>query len=249
MKPRTVLISPEELSQGVVTFSPRNARYLQKVLRLRAGDEVNILQSGDQYLVRLMTCIRGTVIGNVLQLIQSAQTISPEITLAFSCVRPGPIEEILRHGTELGISRFVPLITSRSNRRPRERKERWQFVVASAAAQSGVKPPPVVDPPTPFDLFIESCSGEAVKIVLSSSLGAEPLSALLTDNTPHEVAILVGPEGGLDVLEESKATQAGFLAASLGGRVLRTETAALLAAGIVALWADRLGGRGARKDS
>ena len=106
-----IFISPEELLGDTVSFSGNDARYLYKVLRLRPGDNVEICDGTRDYLIRLTSCNRGAVQGTV---IESGSPVKPEgieITLGFSTVRPGPVQEILRHGTELGVSRFVPILS------------------------------------------------------------------------------------------------------------------------------------------
>lgn len=241
MRDSRIPISREELEEDLVKFSPENSHYLRNVLRKRSGHRISVLLNCDEYIVRLCASDRGALTGKVEQIIPGTARSLPEIVLAFSCIRPGPMEQILRHGTELGVSRFVPLITSRSNRRPRELKQRWTFVVLSAIAQSGHTRIPVVEAPVNLKHFLESCSQVGAKMVLSPSLSARPLLHVLYENRLSQTTILVGPEGGLEASEEAMAVEAGFIGVNLGSRLLRTETAALLAVGIVTTWAEWIG--------
>src|SRR5271157_4950062 len=163
-----IFISPEELLGDSVSFSGNNARYLYKVLRLTPGDNVEICDGTRDYLIRLTSCTRGAVQGTV---IESESLVKPEgieITLGFSTVRPGPVQEILRHGTELGVARFVPILTLRANRRPPEKKQRWQTVVASASAQSERSVLPEIEVPVPFEQFIEGEGQGELRLLLST---------------------------------------------------------------------------------
>jgi len=148
------------------------------------------------------------------------------------------MDEILRHGTELGVSRFIPLLSHRCNRKPREKKDRWETIVAAAAAQSGRLELPALEAPMPLKEFLaeQSCAG--CNIVLATSPHGSPLLRILDDEAGSRIVILVGPEGGFTPDEEIEAGEAGFVPATLGPRVLRTETAAITAAGIVCAWHD-----------
>jgi 16S rRNA (uracil1498-N3)-methyltransferase len=235
-----IFISPEELSGDRVSFSGKDARYLHKVLRLKAGDRVEICDGTRDFLIRLTDCSRGAVTGTVIESGLLAEPEGVEIILGFSTVRPGPIQEILRHGTELGVSRFVPILSLRANRRPAERKQRWETVVASASAQSRRSILPEIEDPVSFDQFIQRHGQEELRLLLSTGPEAAPILAILEEHAPRKVTILAGPEGGLDVSEVKKAIDVGFEPVSLGPGILRSETAAVVAAGMVVLWHDWL---------
>ncbi len=235
-----IFISPENLSADRVAFSAPEARYLYKVLRLKPGDEVEICDGTRDYLIRLTSCNRSAVRGMIIERGSPAKPEGIEIILGFSTVRPGPVQEILRHGTELGVARFVPVLSLRANRRPPERKQRWQTVVASASAQSGRSVLPEIDVPVPFEQFIEEERQGELRLLLSTRPEATPVLAALEDRVPQKVIILAGPEGGLVASEVKKAINAGFEPVSLGRGTLRSETAAVVAAGMVVLWHDWL---------
>jgi 16S rRNA (uracil1498-N3)-methyltransferase len=146
------------------------------------------------------------------------------------------VDEILRHATELGVSRFVPLISSRTTRRPAERKERWISIISTAAAQSGRSDLPDLAEITTLAEFIEEARGAATQIILSMDPKARPLISLLEEVTPRKITILVGPEGGFDAAEQAEAIAGGFVPVSLGKSTLRTETAAISAVSMTTMW-------------
>lgn len=236
MKRHRISISREELEGAVVSFSVENTHYLRNVLRSKLGQQVSVMLDRDEYIVKLSSSNKGKLQGNIEQITRKSSESAPKISLAFACIRPGPMEQILRHGTELGVSLFMPVITARSNRRPRELKQRWSLVAQSAAAQSQRTSTPVVAAPMEYGKFLESCSDIGSKLMLSLSSGALPLLTVLEDHRFFDGAILVGPEGGLDSSEELMARESGFIPVKLGAHVLRTETAALLAVGMIAAW-------------
>jgi 16S rRNA (uracil1498-N3)-methyltransferase len=232
---RRIFLTPEDLCSEGVTFPHKTAHYLRNVLRLKSGDCVEVLAGEQQCVIRLSVSRSGVVRGEIVESRLAEPCILEELTLAFSCVRPGPVEEILMHGTELGVSRFVPILSFRSNRRPRDIKKRWESIIAAAAAQSRRIQMPELSSPLNFDDFLESTPASATKILLSAALDAEPMLAFLENSSPGEVTILVGPEGGLSENELSKAVDIGFRPVSLGPGVLRTETAAVVAAATVTM--------------
>ncbi len=240
MKCPRIFVSPEELLGDRISFSGNDARYLYKVLRLRPGDNVEICDGTRDYLIRLTSCNRGAVQGTVIESGSPEKPEGIEITLGFSTIRPGPVQEILRHGTELGVSRFVPILSLRTNRRPPEKKQRWEAIVASASAQSRRRVLPEIGIPMTFDQFIERADREEVRLLLSTGPEAVPILATLEERAPRKVVILAGPEGGLDASEIRKAIDAGFEPVSLSRGILRAETAAVVAAGMVVLWHDWL---------
>lgn len=238
MKNRRIFVSPEDFSSEGVNFPGAAVGYLKRVLRLKPGDQVTVFDGACEYLVRLIGR-RGGFKGEVIES-QGAGRTEPEITLAFGCVRPGPLDEILRHGTELGVSRFVPIISRRTSRRPEERKQRWHAVVSSAVAQSGRIQVPSVDAPVSFEEFINQDHACDVRFILSAGQEAPPLLSALGSETLRMVTLLIGPEGGFDPPEEDAATRAGFSAVSLGFHVLRTETAAIGALAVIASRLDQV---------
>jgi len=234
-----MVISPDELSRDdTVRFSAKNSRYLAKVLRLKYDDRVIVFDGVREYLVRLVGFHPGAVHGELVNVREPGCAEGPEITLAFGCIRPGPTEQILRHGTELGVSRFVPVLMARCSRRPLEQKQRWKSIVAAAFAQSCRVFVPEVEPPVPFASFIVRSDLPPTKVLLSPFSSAKPFLAILEEQALGPLIILLGPEGGMDPAEESSALEAGFMAAGLGPSVLRSETAAIAAVSIVTMWHD-----------
>ncbi len=236
-----LFVSPEDFSADELLLSGKEAHYLHRVLRLKPGDQLEICDGTRDYLIRLTACNRKAVQGTVIESRSLDTPDGIEIILAFSTVRPGPVQDILRHGTELGVSCFVPILSLRANRRPQVKKDRWSAIVASASAQSRRSIMPEIEAPVTLDRFIEQdARRNESRLLLSISPEATPILAALEALAPRKVAILSGPEGGMDPSEEKKAIDAGFQPVSLGRGILRSETAAVVAAGTILLWNDWL---------
>lgn len=238
MKIIRVFVSPDEIGESVVSFSEKNSKYLKNVLRMKAGDEVKVFDGTREYAARLTTLHRNSVSGIICDT-QCIDCGQPDITLAFGCIRPGPMQEILRHCTELGVSRFIPLLTAHCSRKPSEKKERWESTVSGASAQSGRSTVPAVMEPVLLKIFLDSLQGNDTRLLLSTGTSAAPFWSVM-DEPLEKITLLTGPEGGFQPMEENLAAQKGFRAVSLGGGILRAETAAIVAVGAVVLRRDFL---------
>jgi 16S rRNA (uracil1498-N3)-methyltransferase len=230
------LFLPEDgVSSDDIVFEGRSARYLDQVLRLKAGDLIEAFNCSHEYIVRLLECSRKRVRGIV---VEARPTEAPrnEIILAVSCVRPDPMEQIFRHGTELGVTRFFPLISVRCARKPEEKKKRWESVVAAAVAQCGRCFTPAIESVMSVAEFIGDHPHVEAKMMLTP-YGAPALS-FLEESVRGSFAVLVGPEGGLDPSEDEPAQEAGFAPVCLGPNILRTETASIAALAIIGAHLD-----------
>lgn len=243
MKTRRLFVTEEELCPDRVRFSGKQAHYLLRVLRLKPGDVVEVLDGRTASMVKLYSPSEGLLCGSILESHPVAATSEAGITLAFACVRPGPTEDILQHGTEAGITKFVPIVSLRSMRRPRELKDRWVSILAAAAAQSGQTRLPELTRPVSLGDFLASLADRPARLLLSPGADAVPILGCLEKSDPDEVVILAGPEGGFEVSEESSAVEAGFTRVSLGPGILRSETAAVVAAAAIGLWRHWRGSR------
>jgi 16S rRNA (uracil1498-N3)-methyltransferase len=227
-----VYVSSEHLSQDYVTFPANVAHYVKNVLRLHSGDHIEVFDGDHLYGVKLK--IVGTEIqGEIVSSTDMSDHSDPDITLAFGCVRPGPFQEILRHGTELGVNRFIPLITRRTTRRPESKKNRWETILISAVSQSGRFGMPEVEEPVEFDTFISDKLSQTNKYVLSVRNSARPFWEVLKEDSDNNAILLVGPEGGFDEYEEEVAISAAYVPVRLSGNTLRTETAAIVGVGLI----------------
>jgi 16S rRNA (uracil1498-N3)-methyltransferase len=142
---------------------------------------------------------------------------------------------ILQKGTELGISRFTPLLSGRSvprlNQDRRDnRRQRWLKIIEEASRQSRRPCLPRLDEVETFDEVLKA--DEGLKLLLWEET-CQPLAQVLPTDPPGSAALLVGPEGGFAEAEVARATQAGFVPVSLGPRILRTETAGFTLAAIL----------------
>lgn len=225
------------------------AHQLRSVLRLQVGDEIWLLDGrNNSYRTRIDGLDRRSATGTVLSC--EAVTSEPHcfLTLYQCALKTDKFEWVLQKGTEIGVSRFVPVISSRTVVRPAEKilkkYDRWQAIIREAAEQSGRGRLPTLGEPLSWAAALTDSSG--VRLLpweeTTAASGVNTLGATL-DAQPDRAAIslLVGPEGGVSEQEAAEAIAAGWRTVSLGPRILRAETAALVASALVLHYQDRLG--------
>lgn len=234
---RRVLVPPEGIEGGRARLSPAARHYLAEVLRLAAGAAVEVFDGrGGRWAGRLEPGLDAVALGPR----EDARGAGAEIALLFALAKGEKADLVVQKATELGVARLVPFAAERSvvrleGERAEERARRWRRIAEEAARQCGRADVPDVATPAPLEAALRSLAPGAVPVVFHP--GGAPLRELAPPG-PGGLAAVVGPEGGLTEAELRACARAGAARASLGPRVLRAETAAIVA---VALLQARFG--------
>lgn len=230
------------IHNGIVTFSPTQAHQITRVLRLRDGDAVVALDGlGAQYRVRLAMDGK-EVHGEIAGPAEACHEPERRVTLWVAPPKGERWEWLLQKGTEIGVSRFAPMVTRYSQPGTATAKPRHQEIVREAVEQCRRLLVPSIDAPQPFAQALATTSSRdgAATILLwegcrEQTLGARLRPLLQAGAT--ELRLIVGPEGGFHTEEVALARELGITVAGLGPTILRTETAALVGA-TIALMVD-----------
>ncbi len=234
-------VPPSNIEGGRVTLTPDVARQLARVLRARAGDRIIVLDnSGYEYTVTLasVTVQRSTGVITDRYLGEGETHLS--ITLYQGLMKADRFEYVLQKGTELGISRFVPIISERTVARnvvSPNRLARWGKIIREAAEQAGRCRLPVLDDDA-ID-FADACDAISGPAIIGWEMERDTgikdtLLRLKADvKDARSISIVIGSEGGLDEGEMEYALSRGITPVSLGRRILRAETAGIIAAAAV----------------
>ena len=227
------------LSLGQHELPEAQAHYIGRVLRHAAGDAVQLFDgSGQEYLGELIEVGKKAVRVELREQL-AGQAESPlRIHLGQGLSRGERMDWAIQKATELGVSEITPIVSERcevrlKDERADKRLAHWRQVAISACEQCGRSVLPVIHAPITLAEWQGHVQAE-LKLVL------HPVAAPLESHArPHNLAFLIGPEGGLSVAEVEQAKAAGFHAARLGPRVLRTETAPVVALAVAQqLWGD-----------
>jgi 16S rRNA (uracil1498-N3)-methyltransferase len=226
-----------------LTLDSEQAHYLGRTLRLRAGESLAVFNAESGEFAATIESIGKSSATLVVGDHRETATESPlRVHLVQGVSRGERMDFVVQKATELGVKRITPVLTEYgvvklSGSRAEKRRDHWQKVAQSACEQSGRTRPPLIEVPVPLKTWFGATTSEAdVDLILKPGAGT-PMASLTAPS--KKVCLLIGPEGGFSDVEYDDAEVSGFVAVSLGPRVLRTETAALAAVTVAeTLWGD-----------
>lgn len=248
----TRIFIPENNFHGdYVRIEGEDAHYLTHVLRLKVGDSFQVIvPTATEYTVLIGQVSGDCVEGRVTQVLERDTEPHLALTLYQAVLKGKNFSLVIQKTVELGVGIIVPMITHRTVVRlpPRaasHRRQRWQRIAEQAAEQSERMSVPQVQKPLSFQHALEhwQASGAPGLIFAARAAGNEScnLRAVLSQlRGTNSLALFVGPEGGFSGEETHNAVSAGLREASLGRRILRAETAAVLACGLCMYELDEL---------
>jgi len=232
---------PEAAPGARVVLPEHSSHHARDVLRLREGAAVRLFDgAGAEFEAVLDSVSRKGVSARITGRAEARAESPLRVVLAVSPLRGDRMELVVQKATELGVAEIRPIITARTDAAARpalkgSRQERWDKVASGAAEQCGRAVVPLVAPTTTLGALLEQPFA-GLKLFFLERSAPSTLTAL---PRPAEVLMLVGPAGGWEEAEVERATAAGFVAAGLGPRILRAETASLAAVSAVqVLWGD-----------
>jgi 16S rRNA (uracil1498-N3)-methyltransferase len=218
---------------GSCVLPEDTAHHAVHVMRLRAGDEVTLFNGqGGEHAGRI-ACVQKLRIAVDVLAHHPVERESPlHVTLVQGVSAADRMDFTIRKAVELGVAEIQPVLAARSVARPKgdraeTRQAHWQKVAVAACEQCGRNRIPRVLPLMEAAGYRASAGETALKLLLSPRAELR-FSAAVADKR-DSVILAAGPEAGFSDEEEAAFAYAGFVPASLGPRVLRTETAALAA--------------------
>jgi 16S rRNA (uracil1498-N3)-methyltransferase len=256
---RVYVAAPVSAGKRVVVEGSA-ANHIARVLRLRSGDALTVFDgSGGEFGARIEEFRKEAVVVTVEEHRPLDRESPLPLTLVQGISRGERMDWIIQKATELGASRIAPVFTKRSvvrlDEKQAERKlQHWRAITVAACEQCGRnRIPDLAAPVDFFDMLAGDSSGRPDSARGPDSLGRpdptarsdsagstrlllSPTGDLRIDDLQDVgkgITVLIGPEGGLEDVEQEAAIAAGFKAVRLGPRVLRTETAAIAALTII----------------
>lgn len=248
-------VSPEQFGADQVTIGGEDARHIAKVMRGKAGDKL-IVSDGvsREALVEIASLEMGGVVVNILEPLDMTHEPRIQITVAQSLPKGDKLETVIQKCTEIGAVAFAPFLSERTivqydERKESRRLERWRKICKEAAEQAHRNIVPAVHSPLSWKQLLQSFSGyDAVYFCYEKEEGlqlrsaAAPWLAALPPESGGKVMIVVGPEGGFSPEEGRAAEAAGAVSVGLGRRILRCETAGMVAAACILYESGEMGG-------
>ena len=231
-------IPPENIHADQIEFNGKSAQQIARVLRLKEGDECIALDNlGIEVVGRLERVSPDTCLARVIEK-RRADEPRVRLLMLLCLTQREKFEWMLQKCTEIGAAGFLPVISQRSLVQGKTdtlaKYERWQMILKEAAEQSGRGMIPQLLPPANLKEAVMSTRDEyALRLIPWEDEKQTGIKAILGEGKPARVAVLIGPEGGFSAEEVQTATQAGFLRVTLGKRILRMETAAVVSAALI----------------
>jgi len=235
------VFTPQALTlNSTLELAEAQSHYLSKVLRMQSGRELILFNGeGGEYSAEIFAVHKKQLEVLVKNFLPENRQSPLNLELAIGVSRGERMDWVLQKATELGVTKITPLITERtevklSGERADKKMEHWQQIIISACEQCQRNLLPELSEPKYFSAWVDACNAE-LKFVLHH----RDNKGLPKNETAKSVALLIGPEGGLDEDEIAEAIVNGFSPLTLGPRVLRTETAPVAAISLVQyLWGD-----------
>lgn len=198
-------------------------KQIVSVLRMKVNDPISLMTGDGEELDGHITEITKSAVMGVIAGSSVSKPVSPAITVCAAMTKRDTFEWTLQKCTELGAVKFIPLLTDRVIKRPKDTPKRWNDIVREAAEQSGRTTLPTITEPLKLGealAYTEKC----VRIFFHETGGAK-MPKLHTSSC---VALFVGPEGGFTEPELTLARDTKAHIVTLGDLVLRAETAAIV---------------------
>jgi 16S rRNA (uracil1498-N3)-methyltransferase len=245
---RRLFVSADQLLGATATVGGEAHRHLARVLRARPGERVVLFDGlGDEVEAEVVAVERDATRLALGQRRTVELAGRAEIVLLQGLARGERMDFIVQKTTELGVSRIVPVIAGRSIAKlapsaagagGSARRARWEKIAREAARQSGRADVPRIADAVPLDEALAAARSDAaarpeqLRLALWEASRGHPLRQALRAG-PRAVTLLVGPEGGFAAEEMADAAASGFEVVGLGPRILRVETAAVVAVALV----------------
>jgi 16S rRNA (uracil1498-N3)-methyltransferase len=227
---------------GEIRLGEQAARHVSRVLRLRQGDGISVFDGRGNEHDGAIASVRGADVRiSVGRAVDTCPESPVAILLLQGISRGERMDLVVQKTTELGVTGIQPVFTRRSvvrleGERARRRAEHWRGVAIAACEQCGRASLPDVRPPRTLEDALDAC-GPAIDRLLLDARAETALTAARVAG--DEIALLTGPEGGLTAAERQAAMESGFTPVSLGPRIMRTETAAVVAVALIqSRWGD-----------
>jgi 16S rRNA (uracil1498-N3)-methyltransferase len=232
MSRRRFFASPEAFTENSATLIGDEARHLREVLRLRVGDQVNVFDgTGKEFRCTIAHLKRDeTALENCVEVDPYKPESPLRLTLALALLKGDKFDLVVQKATELGVNTIIPVMTKHSDIHLRDasdadkRTTRWRRIALEATKQSGRAAVMSVENPETFENVIETGSYDLR--VLFSERDGNSFDSVCGDNA-ESVCTLVGSEGGWADNELDLANASGWKIVTVGGRIMRAETAAI----------------------
>ena len=235
-------VDPGSLRRGPREISGDDHHYLFRVRRLGVGDSLQLFDgAGVEAAATVEQVTARTAVVMVGEPEARPVPQGPRLTIAQALLKGDRMDFCVQKLVELGASAIIPLRTSRTvvdvqGERGDRRRRRFESIARGAARQSGRTVVPTIENITTLDVFWSQVHRFDLLLMPWEGESVRSLRSVLPAEGPGSICVVVGPEGGFDASEVTRAREVGFTTIHLGPYILRAETAALAIASVIAFY-------------
>lgn len=216
-------------------LSPEAGQHVAVVLRMQPGEKLTLFCGDNREFEASIETVKKKHVNVHIDSVKEKSRESPlTVHLAQAVSKGERMELVMQKSVELGVSSITPLITGRcavklDKERMAKKLHQWQAIVIAACEQSGRNTVPIVHQPVSLDDYVKATQAQ-LKFILHPDCSTTWRDYSVGQS---DIALVIGPEGGLTEDEINLACHHEFLPLSLGPRILRTETAAITALSVL----------------
>ena len=241
-------VGTDQISDKNIVITGTDVNHIRNVLRMAPGEEVTVSDGqGMDYFCKIAELTKEEVRLDIIDSWHSFVELPAKIYLFQGLPKADKMELIIQKAVELGVYEIVPVATKRAvvkldAKKEEKKRLRWQSIAESAAKQAGRALIPQVAPCMNFDKALRMCNGlDAALIPYEKAEGMQHArDQVRALHGKHSIGIFIGPEGGFEESEVELIKSAGGKIASLGPRILRTQTAPVTALSVIMLLTGNL---------
>ena len=239
----------QEISQSTFIENQEDVKHISKVLRLRVNDKIEVVDSNEkEYLCEIITISKDSVEYKVIEEVPIKRELGVQIKVYQGVPKGQKLDLIAQKLTEIGVYSITPVEFKRCVSSIKEEKEdkkiaRLQRIIYEAAKQSKRNHIPKIESPMTFKELVKELKSNTINIVFYECEEENNLKsyfASLDLSKVESIGVIVGPEGGIAPEEIELLESNGCKVLTLGARILRTETAAVVASAIIAYEAENI---------
>ncbi len=232
-------VEKSQIESNSIYISGNDLKHIQKVLRLRPGDKIEVSCDGSNYLCEISKLDKDKIETTIISKGIASREAPIEISLYQGLAKGSKMDFIIQKCVEIGVKDFYAIETERTIVKIKDEKkeinriERWQSIAEEAAKQSKRDFIPHIKGILKFDEMVNVLSKEEATIVPYENEENLSIRDGLGKVNSKKINLIIGPEGGFEDYEIEKLRDLGAQIVTLGPRTLRTETAALVSSAII----------------
>lgn len=220
------------IGQEIIIDDKSDCNHIQNVYRLNIGDELRVIDGEFEYITNIINITKKEIKLQIIEKKEDNYSLNINIDVALSILKNDKMNLAIQKLTEIGINKIIPTQTDRVVVKINEKKEKWDVVVKESLKQcKGVKFTKV-DPITKLQMINYDLYDKII-YAYENSESSQKIHNIV-DEKDKNILYIIGPEGGISEKEVEFLKNIGAIEISLGKRILRAETAAIVIGGILA---------------